>query len=604
MKYRSCETSQFTLILFAMLASACAQISPPVQGTASVPTARAATFTPFKPQTVTPIPGTFVLPLDGTKTPAASTPAAAAGVTPTFRPQAPGGRLSIWVDAYLPAALRESLALQNIFEVVVTNQAQEAEAQQSALRLEVGDEHLVSRWTYALVAPFPTLPQGVSTDDLRRAWSGEGLAPGSPAGHFEDRPLLVDEGTYRVLAARWGEPGTGRIEIHPSGELLDFAWNHRPSWAIVPFEALEPRWKVLEVDGLSPLRKEFDPAAYSLSVPISLNGDQTLVGLVRTLYGAETSSPLVPPTNRDPNRLTVLAMTGVTALVRATAFAMEQHGVKYPGRDVGDWLRSADLTHISNEVPFAKNCPYPNPLQPDMRFCSDPRYIALLEDVGTDIVELTGDHFQDWGIDAMYYTLDLYRERGWLYYGGGSNLAEGRRALMVEHNGNRLAFIGCNAKGGSFAQASPGRPGAVVCDYDWMRAEIAHLRQDGYLPIVTFQHYEYYTYQAQPNQKRDFRGAAQAGAVIVSGSQAHQPQALEFVNGALIHYGLGNLFFDQYDVSLASRQAFIDRHVFYNGRYIGTELLPIMFVDYARPRPMTPAEREQLLEEVFLASGW
>ena len=103
---------------------------------------------------------------------------------------------------------------------------------------------------------------------------------------------------------------------------------------------------------------------------------------------------------------------------------------------------------------------------------------------------------------------------------------------------------------------------------------------------------------------RDFRRLAQAGAVIVSGSQAHQPQAFDFEAGALIHYGLGNLFFDQLDVSQATRQAFIDRHVFYNGRYIGTELLAMLFVDYARPRPMTPGEREELLRAVFNASGW
>jgi poly-gamma-glutamate synthesis protein (capsule biosynthesis protein) len=115
---------------------------------------------------------------------------------------------------------------------------------------------------------------------------------------------------------------------------------------------------------------------------------------------------------------------------------------------------------------------------------------------------------------------------------------------------------------------------------------------------------------------------AEAGAVIVSGSQAHQPQAMEFYpeetpaeagtglqtrpysKGAFIHYGLGNLFFDQYDVSQACRQAFVDRHVFYDNRYISTELLPMMFVDYARPRPMTSDEEAELLHSVFSASGW
>jgi poly-gamma-glutamate synthesis protein (capsule biosynthesis protein) len=204
----------------------------------------------------------------------------------------------------------------------------------------------------------------------------------------------------------------------------------------------------------------------------------------------------------------------------------------------------------------------------------------------------------------MNYTLDLYRERGWLYYGGGEDLKDGRKAVTIEHNGNRLAFIGCNGKGGGFAQAGKDNPGAVPCDFDYMAAEIARLRPEGYLVIATFQHFEYYTYQAQPEQERDFRRLAQAGAVIVSGSQAHQPQAFEFEEGALIHYGLGNLFFDQYDVSPATRQAFIDRHVFYGGRFIGTELLTILFVDYARPRPMTADEREELLKATFNASGW
>nr|HMN61973.1 hypothetical protein [Anaerolinea sp.] len=54
----------------------------------------------------------------------------------------------------------------------------------------------------------------------------------------------------------------------------------------------------------------------------------------------------------------------------------------------------------------------------------------------------------------------------------------------------------------------------------------------------------------------------------------------------------------------ATRDAFIDRHVFYDGRYIGTELLTIRFVDYARSRPMTPAERQALLQIVFDASRW
>jgi len=67
---------------------------------------------------------------------------------------------------------------------------------------------------------------------------------------------------------------------------------------------------------------------------------------------------------------------------------------------------------------------------------------------------------------------------------------------------------------------------------------------------------------------------------------------------------LGNLFFDQYHMGLPTGQGFIDRHVFYDGRYIGTELLGIRFIDYARSRPMTAEERQELLQSVFEASLW
>jgi poly-gamma-glutamate synthesis protein (capsule biosynthesis protein) len=98
---------------------------------------------------------------------------------------------------------------------------------------------------------------------------------------------------------------------------------------------------------------------------------------------------------------------------------------------------------------------------------------------------------------------------------------------------------------------------------------------------------------------------ADAGAVIVNGSQAHRPKEMEFLDGALIHYGLGNLFFDQMSVTIngvtytQTRNEFIQRHVIYDGRYISTQLLTAVLEDWAKPRPMTPDERQVFLSEIF-----
>ena len=499
--------------------------------------------------------------------------------------------LFLWIDPRLPAALIEELQLPE--NILITRDNNSAH-----LRLTVGEGRLLSQWIYALVVPFPTITDEVSAEDLRNLWEN------GTGGSFGDQPLLMDEGTFQTLSAYWGDAADGAVDIVETDRILEEAWRLRTARAVIPFEELQPRWKVLRVNGISPVHNDFNPAEYALAVPVSLIGEPEILDAYPDLQNQIEFSGILAGGNRDPKKLTVLAMTGVTAMVRATAHAMERKGITYPAEDIRDWLRQADITHISNEVPFAENCAYPNPLQVGLFFCSKPGYIGLMEDVGTDIVELTGDHFADYGPQAMVNTLDLYRQHGWPYYGGGANLEEGRRPITLEHNGNKLAFIGCNAKGGGFATASEDTPGAVYCDFPYMQAEIQRLQSDGYIPIATFQHFEYYTYAAVPPQPRDFKALSDAGALIVSGSQAHHPQAMEFSGDSFIHYGLGNLFFDQFDVSLGTRQGFIDRHIFYNGKYISTELLGILFIDYARPRPMTEDERQQLLSAVFSASGW
>ena len=87
--------------------------------------------------------------------------------------------------------------------------------------------------------------------------------------------------------------------------------------------------------------------------------------------------------------------------------------------------------------------------------------------------------------------------------------------------------------------------GIAPCDFDLMENQIAILRRDGFLPIVTLQYYEYYDTKPSPNQKRDFDRLAAAGAVIVQGSQSHVPQTIKLTEKTFIHYGLGNFFFDQ-----------------------------------------------------------
>jgi poly-gamma-glutamate synthesis protein (capsule biosynthesis protein) len=459
------------------------------------------------------------------------------------------------------------------------------DAARAQLRVEPNPEIPISTWVYAFVAPFPTVQDGGSLDGLRGVWT----TVGSPAVQ-----VFTSASTAAAMEGILGPASQDAVPIFSDEVLPDKAWDARPSFAIVPFEDLEPRWKVLEIDGDSPIRKTFDPTVYPLVVTFGLSGEPSAI--------ASVSEALKwPATNRDPNQLTVLVMTGTTALTRATAWKMDLYGAAYPGELIGYWLAEADLAHVSNEVAFTETCPPPDPFQEDLLFCSSIRHLDLLRVIGIDLIELTGNHVMDWGSEAFLESLDLFHENGWVTYGGGKDLDAAWVPALFEHNGNRLAFLGCNAAGPERAWATHSSPGAAPCDFDRLSSGIAYLRDEGYLPIITFQWAEGAI--VLPAQRVAFRDVVDAGAVIVSGSQSHQPLGMEFYGGAFIHYGLGNLFFDQMQ-SLRLRQELIDRHVFYDGKHISSELLTAILEDFAQPRPMTPSERAIFLSDIFTVSGW
>jgi hypothetical protein len=552
-----------TLFLFACIpqwGNPKLTVYPPLQEVVSIFT----TKTPFQPEV-------FIPTVMGTSLPT--------NVIPFPTPVSQ----YLWISPTAPLILRQEVMLSGLSLLEDPGKAT------VHLNLSQHSNPRSTVWIYALVAPFPTTLDNLSLVDLKNAWAG------ATGGFFAGRPLLMDVATIAAFSEIWGAPATGSVKVAQADKLIDIAWAERPSWGIIPFEELDPHWKVISVDGLSPLHNDFNPGLYPLKIYFELDPP---------IFTIRSS-------NRDPDKLTVLAMTGTTALVRATADQMENHGILYPGEEIRSVLRAADITHISNEVPFMADCPTPDPWTESLRFCSDPRYIDLLEDIGTDVVELTGNHVMDYGPEPFLKTLEMYKDRSWLFFGGGSDLQDSLQPALLENHGNKLAFIGCNFVGPPYDWATKISPGSAPCDFPQLKIEITKLRTQGYIPILTFQYSEYYQPFPTFEERDDFSEMVSAGAVIVSGSQAHMPASMEFFGESFVHYGLGNLFFDQMfhlmpDGSLIddTRDVFVDRHVFYDGHYINTELLTYIIEDYARPRLMTGSERLELLNGIFSAAGW
>ena len=103
-------------------------------------------------------------------------------------------------------------------------------------------------------------------------------------------------------------------------------------------------------------------------------------------------------------------------------------------------------------------------------------------------------------------------------------------------------------------------------------------------------------------QVSDFQGLADLGADVVIGTQAHKPQTMAFYGArtgqeSFLHYGLGNLFFDQ--PFWGNSRFFMDELYIYQGRLLNVDLFTGIIDDLARPRPMTPDEQVNFFAFMF-----
>jgi poly-gamma-glutamate synthesis protein (capsule biosynthesis protein) len=342
--------------------------------------------------------------------------------------------------------------------------------------------------------------------------------------------------------------------------------------------------------------------------PLTTNGEQ-----VSTELGAR---PAI--SNRDPSKLTVLVMTGVTAMARGTAAAIEAaDDYAFPARLVGPELAAADLTIISNEIPFVAGCVVNN-TRNNLILCSKPEYFASLELSGVDAVGLSGNHQNDFGYTNMLESLKFYDEMGVPVYAGGANAADALAPIYLEHNGNRLAFLGANQYGPASytcgtgetvnAWAGADRPGSARFNLEQMSESIRSAGAQADLVLAEVQHTEFdaagnYTVAPIAQQQTDFQALKDAGADIVTGVQAHAPQAVELRGDGIILYGLGNLYFDQ-TWSWRTRTGLVPRHAIYDGRLINTELLVTVIEPDMQLRWATNEERIVVLKTIFGSSRW
>ncbi len=381
--------------------------------------------------------------------------------------------------------------------------------------------------------------------------------------------------------------------------VIDFYYKGEPSY--LPFSDLDSSTRITS-DYLDTLKS--GAKFHIVKITTDNNSEKDLVSAK-----LREKLPKFPTEKSD---LLTINQTGVTALARGIQTKLNQVGDgAYFAENIKDLLSSSDLTHISNEVSFADDCKTESG---STVLCADNRVFDTIKAIGTDIVELTGNHNVDVGKAAALDTLKLYHENNLQTFGGGENAEDAKKPLEINQKNNKITWLGFNlsttkAGGGG---ATDTLPGANLYNEETAKTQIKEAKARGDFVIVDVQYYECYCYpdgfveheicdlpinageSDWPSQEEFFKHLIDLGADLVVGTQAHQPQTFELYNGKPIYYGLGNLFFDQ-TYWPGTERSLILTHYFWNGKLLQTVITPTVYNESLRTTPMSEDEAAAFL---------
>lgn len=361
----------------------------------------------------------------------------------------------------------------------------------------------------------------------------------------------------------------------------------------VPFVELNNQMKLLSLEGYYYL-DEFDVGAYFRVLNFdSKSYEEEIQPLI------DGALKLELPTS--DNTLT-MAQTGVTAMSRGMNEKLGKVGeANYFAENIKDYLSGFDITHTSNEASFSKSANADN-------ICSDERFKTVLQAIGLDVVELTGNHNQDCGNQAALDTIQYYDDVGIKRVGGGRNAEEAAIPLELSDKGTNITFLAYNLSTGGATTGNA--PGANQYEEEKVRTDIAKAKEAGNYVIVDMQYYECSAYaseyedntcdyanSAAGDQVGMFRHLIDLGADLVVGTSAHQPQTFEIYGNGVIYYGLGNLFFDQVWWPGTTRSLIL-AHYFYNGKLLQTRVVPTIYDKNMQTKLMEQTEAAAFIKRL------
>lgn len=206
-------------------------------------------------------------------------------------------------------------------------------------------------------------------------------------------------------------------------------------------------------------------------------------------------------------------------------------------------MQKSDLFMLNHEFVFSNRGEAMEDKEYTLR--NDPKYVKILQELGTDVAGIANNHILDFGQDAFRDTLDTLENANIPYAGGGRNLSEASSPVVQTINGQSFAiFAATRVSPSADWYAGKNHPG-ILQTYD--ATTINKAIEDAnskYDHVIVFVHWGVERVEIPEDYQRTLaKGYIDAGADLIIGAHPHVLQGFEYYKGVPICYSLGNYLF-------------------------------------------------------------
>jgi hypothetical protein len=218
-------------------------------------------------------------------------------------------------------------------------------------------------------------------------------------------------------------------------------------------------------------------------------------------------------------------------------YSSNQELLSYPLRRLAPTFHAADLVFVNNEGALSNHHRQVGSNKTPEGFAK------VMKASGIGIVNLANNHTFDAEERGFLDTLRVLSSAGIGHVGGGRDLAEARKPVIVTRNGIKLGFLGYSQFNnfGDTAFAGAGRPGIAPMDPFLMKEDIRKLKPQVDYVLVAIHWATSRSAEVSPDNRKFAHDLIDAGADVILGHHPPHPKGIEVYHDKVILYAPSNV---------------------------------------------------------------